>query len=83
MVSSIAVSRSRARSARFSAISAGEFGVFAFEEGVAAEEIDGAVFGGGDEPGAGVFGNSGLRPLFECGEEGFLGEVFGAGRRRG
>ena len=55
----------------------GEVCVFAFGDGVAAEEIDGAMFGGGGEPCAGVFGDSRLRPLFEGGEECFLGEVFG------
>ena len=56
---------------------AGEVLVFALGDGVAAEEIDGAAFGGGGEPGAGIFGDAGLRPLFEGGEEGLLGEVFG------
>ena len=51
--------------------------VFTLGDGVAAEEIDGAVFGGGGEPCAGVFGDSGSRPLFQGGEEGFLREVFG------
>ena len=46
-------------------------------DGVAAEEIDGAAFGGGGEPCAGVFGDAGLRPLFEGGEECLLREVFG------
>ena len=49
--------------------------MLAFGDGVAAEEIDGAVFGSGGEPGAGIFGDAGLRPLFEGGDEGFLGEV--------
>ena len=39
--------------------------------------IDRAAFGGGGEPGARVFGDAGLRPLFERGDEGILGEVFG------
>jgi hypothetical protein len=56
---------------------AGEVFVFALGDGVAAEEIDGAAFGGGGEPCCGVFGDTGLWPLLECGEEGFLREVFG------
>ena len=56
---------------------AGEVLVFALGDGVAAEEIDGAAFGGGGEPCGGVFGNSGLRPLLERGDECFLREVFG------
>jgi hypothetical protein len=51
--------------------------VFALGDSVAAEEIDGASLCGGGEPGAGIFGDAGLRPLFEGGDEGFLGEVFG------
>ena len=56
---------------------AGELFVFALGDGVAAEHIDGAAFGGGGEPCAGVFGDSGSRPLFQGGEESFLREVFG------
>ena len=56
---------------------AGEVFVFTLGYGVAAEEVDGAAFGGGGEPCSGIFGDSGCRPLFEGGEEGFLGEVFG------
>jgi len=56
---------------------AGELFVFAVGDGVAAEQIDGAPFGGGGEPCAGVFGDSGSRPLFQSGEESFLREVFG------
>ncbi len=37
------------------------------------------MFGGGHEPCAGVVGNAGGGPLLECGDEGVLGEVFGAG----
>ena len=53
--------------------------IFVFTPGdrVAAEEIDGAAFGDGGEPCAGVFGDSGSRPLFQGGEEGFLPKVFG------
>ena len=55
----------------------GELFVFALGDSVAAEQIDGAAFGGGGEPCAGVFGDSGSRPLFQGGEESFLREVFG------
>ena len=51
--------------------------MFALGDGIAAEEVDGAAFCGGGEPGAGIVGDTGFRPLFESGEEGFLGEVFG------
>ena len=51
--------------------------VFALGDGVAAEEIDGAAFGGGGEPCRGIIGDAGLRPLFECGDERFLREIFG------
>jgi hypothetical protein len=51
--------------------------VFTLGDGVAAEEIDGAAFGGCCEPCCGIIGNARLRPLFECGEECFLREVFG------
>ena len=49
------------------------------EARVAAEVVDGAVFCGGHEPGAGVVGDAGLGPLLERGDEGVLSEVFGAG----
>jgi len=45
---------------------AGEVLVFALGDGVAAEEIDGAAFGGGGEPCRGIVWHAGLRPLFEC-----------------
>jgi hypothetical protein len=51
--------------------------VLALEEGVAAEEIDGTMFGCGHEPCAGIGWGFGLRPLFQRGDEGFLGEIFG------
>jgi len=51
--------------------------VFTLGNGIAAEEIDRAAFGGRGEPCAWVFGDSGSRPLFECGDECFLREVFG------
>ncbi len=56
---------------------AGELFVFALGDGVAAEEIDGAAFGGCGEPCRGIIGDAGLRPLFECGDECLLREVFG------
>ena len=56
---------------------AAQFLMLAIEQGIAAEEIDGAAFGGGGEPCAGFFGDSGSRPLFQGGEKGFLREVFG------
>jgi hypothetical protein len=40
--------------------------VFTLGDGVAAEEIDGAAFGGGGEPCSGIIGDARLRPLFEC-----------------
>ena len=51
--------------------------VFAVEELVAAEEIDGAVFCCGHEPCAGIGGDACLGPALERGDEGILGEVFG------
>jgi hypothetical protein len=51
--------------------------VFTLGDGVAAEEIDGAAFGGCGEPCAGIIGDARLRPLFQGGEEGFLCEIFG------
>ena len=56
---------------------AGECLVFALGNGVAAEEIDGAAFGGCGEPCRGIIGDARLRPLFECGDKRFLGEIFG------
>jgi hypothetical protein len=55
---------------------AGEVFVFALGDGVMAEEIDGASFGGGGKPSGGIIGDAGLRPLFECGDECLLREVF-------
>ncbi len=40
---------------------AGELFVFALGDGVAAEEIDGAAFGGCDEPCPGIIGDARLR----------------------
>ncbi len=56
---------------------AGQVFMFALGDGVAAEQIDGAAFRGGCEPRAGVFGDAGLRPLFEGGDKCLLREVFG------
>jgi hypothetical protein len=55
---------------------AGELFVFALGDGVAAEEIDGAAFGGGGEPCPGMIGDARLRPLFEGGDERLLREIF-------
>ena len=55
----------------------GELLVFALGDGVAAEEIDGAAFGGGGEPCRGIIGYARLRPLLEGGDECLLREVFG------
>jgi hypothetical protein len=51
--------------------------VFALGDGAAAEEIDGAAFGGCGEPGRWIIGDARLRPLFEGGDECLLREVFG------
>src|ERR1017187_5640398 len=56
---------------------AGELFVFARGDGVAAEEIDGASFGGCGKPRRGIIGDARLRPLFECGDQRFLREIFG------
>ena len=50
--------------------------VFALGDGVSAEQIDGAAFGGCGEPCRGVIGDARLRPLLECGDERLLSEVF-------
>jgi hypothetical protein len=56
---------------------AAELFVFALVDGVAAEEIDSAAFGGCGELCRGIIGDARLRPLFECGDECFLREIFG------
>ena len=56
---------------------AGELFVFALGDGVAAEEIDGAAFGGCGEPCGGIIEDARLRSLFECGDECYLRKVFG------
>ena len=56
---------------------AGVLFVFALGDGVAAEEIDGAAFGGCGKPCRGIIGDPRFRPLLECGDEGLLREVFG------
>jgi hypothetical protein len=60
---------------------AGEHSVFAFGDGVAAEEIDGAAFVGDGKPCGAIIGDARLRPLFECGDKCLLREVFQRGRR--
>ena len=44
---------------------------------VSPELVDRASLGGLHEPGGGVVGDSGVRPLLECGDQGVLGEVLG------
>src|SRR5438105_12817080 len=51
--------------------------VFALDSLAAAMHVDGAMLGGGHEPGAGVVRHSGLRPPLECGHESILSEIFG------
>ncbi len=51
--------------------------MLAFEAGVAAEVIHGAVFGGGHEPRARIVRDARLGPLFKCSDQGILREVFG------
>jgi hypothetical protein len=41
----------------------------------APEPVDGAVFACGHEPGAGIVGNSRLRPAFQCGDESILSQL--------
>ncbi|OKK17389.1 hypothetical protein AMK16_21330 [Streptomyces sp. CB00455] len=43
----------------------------------AAHEVDGAVSGGGHEPGARPVGDAGSRPLLQRGDQGVLGEFLG------
>ena len=56
---------------------AGEHFVLALGDGVPAEEIDGAAFGGCGEPCPGIIGYARVRPLFECGDQCLLREIFG------
>src|SRR6266446_9238645 len=51
--------------------------VFALKELVAAKEINGAMLGGGHEPGTRVPRDTRLLPLLERGNERILGEIFG------
>mgnify|MGYP000875305482 CR=1 FL=1 len=44
---------------------------------VAAQVVDGAVFGGGHQPGAGVVGQPRGRPALERGDQGVLGQLLG------
>ena len=54
-----------------------ELVVLAIEHLAAAEMIDGAMLGGGHQPGAGVVRNARRRPLFERRDERVLREIFG------
>jgi hypothetical protein len=55
---------------------AAELLVFAVGDGVAAEHINGASFGGGGKPRGGIIGDAGFWPLFECGYQSPLCKVF-------
>ena len=55
---------------------AGKLFVFALGDGVAAEQIDGASFGGGGKPCPRVVGDAGSRPLFERSEKRLLRKIF-------
>ena len=50
--------------------------VLAFEHRAAPEVIDGAMFGRGHEPSAGIIRHAGARPLFESGDQRILRELF-------
>ena len=51
--------------------------MLAFEKFIPAKVIDRAVLRRGHQPGAGVIRDARLRPLFECGNESVLRELFG------
>src|SRR5439155_17122630 len=51
--------------------------VLAFEQLVAAEEVDRTVLRGGHQPGTGIARDAGLRPLLERGDERIVREVLG------
>ena len=51
--------------------------VLAVDQLGAAEAVDGAMLGGGHEPGAGLVGNAGPRPLLERGDECVLRQLLG------
>jgi len=51
--------------------------MLAFEQLVAAKDIDGPTLGGGHEPGTGIVRHAGARPLRERGNECVLGQFFG------
>ena len=51
--------------------------MLSFEQLVAAEKIDGSMFCGGHEPGAGIFRDARFGPLIERRNEGLLREVLG------
>src|SRR6185436_4147064 len=54
-----------------------ELFVFPFEECSPAKQVDSPMLRGRHEPGAGLVGDAGLRPLFECGDERILREILG------
>ena|SRR5438477_3366511 len=56
---------------------AAELFVLSFEELVASEAIDGAMLGGGHQPGAGIVGNARGWPFFQRGDQRILREFFG------
>ena len=51
--------------------------MLALESLVPTEEVDGAVLGGGHEPGARVVGHTRLRPLLEGGDQRVLRKILG------
>ncbi len=54
-----------------------ELGVLAVDQLGAAEAVDRAVLGGGHQPGAGLVGDAGARPLLERGDERVLRQLLG------
>src|ERR1700690_1622476 len=54
-----------------------QFLVLALKPGASAEGINGAMLGGGHEPGAGVVRYAGLGPLLKGRDQGVLREIFG------
>jgi hypothetical protein len=53
-----------------------EFFVLALNPRIAAEVINGAMLGGGHQPGARIVRDARLRPLLESGDQGILCQVF-------
>ena len=51
--------------------------MFALEQLIASQMIDRAVFRRAHEPGGGIVGNAGLRPLFQRRDKGVLSQIFG------